>query len=116
MPRRVVDAPLPLLPPAPPGTERRGAVVADPVELGALVRRSRTVRRRTLPDFAALTGHSVSAVQKFETGSARTSLAVAMALLADAGFDLVVVPRDPRESLQEVAPVPARTSPSSDDP
>lgn len=81
-------------------TALRGLCVTTPEDLGDIVRVARQRHMGRQKDAAPRFGVSVDALGALERGEGGTNLEAAMAILADLGFDIVLVPRDETYSLQ----------------
>jgi len=99
MPRRIAPN-LEHLRPPPADAARRGLCVATAADVGDIVRVEREQRLGRQKDAAPRLGLSVAALGALERGEGGTRLEAALALLADLGFDVVLVPRDGARSLQ----------------
>ena len=101
MARSVSRVQRPMLHPAPPDAESRGAVVATAAELGQVVRWVRGERRVPREDAAARSGVSRDLLRDLERASRSVNLAQALDVLASFGVDVVLVPRDRSLSLRD---------------
>ncbi len=81
-------------------TSERGLCVVTPKDVAEVVRsaRARTLGRQV--DAAARLGVSSTMLSGLERGTGGSQLNLTLAVLADLGFDVVLVPRDPARSLQ----------------
>lgn len=80
---------------------RRGVCVSSPQDVGDVVRvaRARLLGRQV--DAAPRLGVSVGMLGSLERGDGGSGLNLTLGVLADLGFDVVLVPRDPARSLQD---------------
>lgn len=91
--------------PAPPhDAAMRGVRVFTPKDVGDVVRvgRERMLGRQV--DATRRLGVSLSMLGGLERGEGGSQLDLTMRVLADLGFDLVLVPRDPSQSLRGDGP------------
>ena len=79
---------------------QRGVCVSSPQDLGDVVRvaRARLLGRQV--DAAPRLGVSVGMLGSLERGDGGSHLNLTLGVLADLGFDVVLVPRDPARSLR----------------
>lgn len=88
------------LPAAPRDTAARGVRVFTPKDVGDVVRvaRERTLGRQV--DATRRLGVSLSMLGGLERGEGGSQLDLTMRVLTDLGFDVVLVPRDPSQSVR----------------
>ena len=81
-------------------TAKRGLCVLTPKDVAEVVRsaRARTLGRQI--DAAARLGVSQTMLSGLERGAGGSQLDLTLGILTDLGFDVVLVPRDPAQSLQ----------------
>ena len=108
MARVVSPVPRPVLHPAAFDTETRGAIVATPAEIGAVVRWVRGERRVTMEHAAARSGVSRDLLRDLERSARGVNLPQALDVLASFGIDVVLVPRDRSLTLRDPRDLPAR--------
>lgn len=84
-----------------PDTARRGLCVVSPVDVGDVVRIARSAQLGRQDAAARRLGVSLSMLGALERGAGGSQLNLTLGVLADLGFDVVLVPRDPKRSLQE---------------
>ena len=78
----------------------RGGIIATPADLGAVIRWARGVRQLTLDEVAAGTGVSQSLLRGLEKADRDVGLRAALEVVSTLGFDIVLVPRDPKLQLR----------------
>lgn len=84
-----------------PDTARRGLCVVSPTDVGDVVRLSRGQHLGRQDAAARRLGVSLTMLGDLERGTGGSQLNLTLGVLADLGFDVVLVPRDPERSLQE---------------
>ncbi len=85
---------------APADTGKRGVCVLTPKDVGDVVRvaRARTLGKQA--DAAQRLGVSRTMLGGLERGEGGSQLNLTLSVLADLGFDLVLVPRDPSRAVR----------------
>lgn len=84
-----------------PDTARRGLCVVSPTDVGDVVRLARARHFGRQDAAARRLGVSLTMLGDLERGTGGSQLNLTLGVLADLGFDVVLVPRDPARSLQE---------------
>lgn len=84
-----------------PDTARRGLCVVSPADVGDVVRLVRAQQLGRQDEAARRLGVSVTMLGDLERGTGGSQLNLTLGVLADLGFDVVLVPRDPTRSLQQ---------------
>ena len=87
----------------PADAERRGVCVSSPQDVGDVVRLTRALMFGRQVDAAKRLGVSVGMLGGIERGEGGSQLNLTLGVLADLGFDVVLVPRDPSRSVQGAA-------------
>ena len=82
-------------------TASRGLCVLNPKDVGDVVRLARTWELGRQAEAAERLGVSLAMLSDLERGAGGSQLNLTLGVLADLGFDVVLVPRDPSRSLQQ---------------
>lgn len=85
----------------PDDAAERGVCVANPSDVGDVVRVARAQMLGRQLDAAPRLGVSVAMLGGLERGDGGSQLNHTLGILTDLGFDVVLVPRDPARSLQD---------------
>jgi hypothetical protein len=84
-------------------TAARGLRVHSPAEIADVIRIARARQLGRQVDAARRLGVSAAMLSGLERGSGGSQLNLTLGILSDLGLDVVLVPRDPARSLQQIS-------------